>query len=436
MIKKVLITSALVASVSASAFADSSNYAPQVTLGGSLDTQVGYVKQRNDFRYSDPQSESSSKLTDHAIVNDTKLWLDIQGRADSGFEYGGLIKLYADTSNAKEEALSGDTNSQAEQTMAYVEGMFGRVEFGNYVGVGDTMKVDAATFASATGGIDGDAKYWWNNNSMANWINNGNQDMVRYIFLTSPNLPTDDLGTVGIKGKNAGKISYYTPNFSGFMAGVTYTPDIQVYGTIYEAKTVTKTIPYSASAGSPYTMELPVYKNIFTGGLYYEDMFEQFGVKASVTGEVGSPKKYNNNGDITIINRKLRAWQAGINLSYMGYTIGGSYGNWGKSMLTVDSSAKSTKYYTLGAGYEYGPFSTSLTYFNSARGLQPESGKRNKLQLVSFGLDYKLAPGLMPYAEVTWFQNKDRDLNTAVTPNTYYDSNKGTVFLLGSKLQF
>lgn len=63
MIKKVLLTSALVASFAATANAgDSSEVSgPQVTLGGSLDTQLGYVQQKKAFRHKDPSNEKTDR---------------------------------------------------------------------------------------------------------------------------------------------------------------------------------------------------------------------------------------------------------------------------------------------------------------------------------------------------------------------------------------
>ena len=52
---------------------------------------------------------------------------------------------------------------------------------------------------------------------------------------------------------------------------------------------------------------------------------------------------------------------------------------------------------------------------------------KNKFDDVSVGVDYKLAPGLTPYAEVTWY-----DENPVGTVN----DNKGTVVIVGTQLNF
>ncbi|MBA8667412.1 porin [Holosporaceae bacterium 'Namur'] len=421
MIKKVLLTSALVASFAATANAgDSSEVSgPQVTLGGSLDTQLGYAQQKKAFRHKDPSNTATSKLNNHSLVNDTKISIKIDGEFESGLKYGGAIKLNADTSKAKEDFFGkDDTNSKAEQTMAYVEGAFGRIEMGNYHGASHAMHVGAP-------GRGSEARYWINPNTSSKVVGTATdpqttQDSLVTNFLTAPNLPTNELGLVGNKGRNAGKVSYFTPSFSGIMIGLSYTPDVQSYGTVAQARGVTT----SVTSGQ-------AFKNVFEAGLKYEYMFDQVAVKAGVTGQAGDSKKVNDGTNLNKTYRSLRAWNAGLNLNFMGVTLGGSYGDWGKSTVAKNSSVKGTKYWTLGAGYAFGPADVSLTYVNTQKGVVANA-KRNKLEMLSLELGYTLAPGLMPYAEVTCFKAKDNRPNGA----SNYANNKGTVFLLGSKLQF
>ena len=52
---------------------------------------------------------------------------------------------------------------------------------------------------------------------------------------------------------------------------------------------------------------------------------------------------------------------------------------------------------------------------------------RTSLTTYHVGVDYKLAPGLTPYAEVTWY-----DENAVSTIN----DNKGYVVIIGTQLNF
>jgi hypothetical protein len=439
MIKKVLLTTAIVAGFASSAAADC---LPKVTLGGYLDTQVGFRDQRSRWKYEDGSQFSTdfystgNRRNDYAIVNDTKLMLGIDGKSDMGFGYGGKIVLFSDTSKAKEEFskrayFDGERSDSsrfenAAQVMMFLEGMFGRFEGGNHHGASAAMQVDAASLARATGGVDGDARYWWHERAHSSQYTSN-------VFLETPNLPTNEIGRYGITGKNAAKVTYYTPNFNGFTAGVSFIPDLQSHGSIANQAPVTKTLSSSSTSGGwPF-------KNIWEGGLHYEGMADQFSIKAALLGQLGESKHLNNAGVHTDANKDLKAWEAGINVGFSGITLGASYGSWGKSGTVTTEGSKGTHYWTLGGAYEFNQFGASLTYFNSRNGFGTSGdaanqySKANKLETLSFGVDYKLAPGLLPYAEVTGFKFKDYGTQSN---GASHEGNKGTIVLVGSKLSF
>jgi hypothetical protein len=209
---KFLITTALVASFATSAMA-----APEMTVNGTIDSKFANTSQRDAFRSND----AGKKLSNNNIATDAYLNFNIKGEVKSGLKYGGLIKLNANTSKSKKEMFAvGDDKSIAEQVMAYLESDYGRVEVGNYTGVSESMKVNAGTFASATGGINGDSQYYWNASTADK--TDDNTKNTKYAFLQTANLPTNELGTFGLRGVNAAKLNYYTPEFSGFRFGATF----------------------------------------------------------------------------------------------------------------------------------------------------------------------------------------------------------------------
>lgn len=455
MKKTILMSAAIVAGVAGSA---SASCAPKVTLGGSLDTQVGFRKQENAFEYEKPNNilaasgaHLSNKLNDFAIVNDTKVMIGVDGKTEM-FAYGAKVTLFSDTSKAKEEF--GDSDSRnAKETMAFFEGNFGRFEVGSTEGATKKMQVGAQTLARATGGVDGDARYWWNPRTFRTDVSADSTTFAapatRLVFLETPNLPTNEIGKHGVRGKNAAKISYYTPNFSGFMIGASYIPDLQAHGSIAQSGSTTKTI--SAVETTELNWNARPYRSIFEGGVHYEGMFDQISVKAAVLAQTGSAKKELDTGTgiTSKTHKSLRAYEAGMNASYMGFSLGGSYGYWGQSgtrSTPTDGSAHKTRYYTLGAAYEYGPYGISLTYMNSENGYDVGATavrKANKLDVISLGMDYKVAPGLMPYLEVTTFDMKDKKVDGAVgygdgptSTGLATKSNDGYVVMLGTKLVF
>ncbi|MCE2993379.1 MAG: porin [Alphaproteobacteria bacterium] len=417
---KIALASAVLAAGVASV-ASAHDRAPTVTLGGSIDTQFGYQSQKSGFNTAGSTTNQRSK---HGLVNDTKVHVKADAHK-GGLKYGGKIVLNTDTSNSK----VGES-SVANQTMMFVESSFGRMEAGSYTGAYDALHVGARRLASATGGIDGDWSYWVNTDvDLAATASNT-------VLPVNPGLPTEFDRS---HKQNASKLTYFTPTFAGFKAGVTWTPDTEQHGT------VNNLVGLSKDFTSTNTIDqVTGYKNVFQGGFNYHHKFDKVTWKFSALGEAGKAKKVVNTN--TYSRHDLRAWELGASAHYMGFGLGGAYGDWGKSgllktrnaagVISSYQGAKAGKYWNVAANYEHNHFSASLGYMAAETGGFGLSGttydtRKGKSDVVSFGVDYKLAPGFMPYAEVTHFKLQNK---TVVAPTA--GKNSGTVFLAGSKLHF
>jgi predicted porin len=363
---------------------------PKVTLGGVADFQVGVVNEDLD-----------TNQRSQAFRSDTELTFRVDGKTDGGLGYGGGVDVETDTT-----ADSDNQGTNASKTFVYLSGdNWGRFEGGSTTGVAAAMKVDASRIARATGGIDGDFRYFLDSATNA----------VGTHVIATPELPLDygfdgvytNSGTFGDEGlENANKVSYYTPRFAGFQLGVSYLVDTQ------RGQTVNRN-DIGATAATDSLVE-----NVFEGGISYEGKFSDVGFAAAVTGTTG---------DATVATTEdLQAWNAGVKFSYMGFSVAGSYGDWGDSLrVTGESAFDDNDYFTVGAAYETGPFGVSVTYLDST--YQSTATVDNEFQNISVGVDYKLAPGLTPYAEVSFIDN---DVATAAADND------GTVFIAGTQLSF
>ena len=415
---KFLVTTALVASFATSAMAESD---AKLSVNGTIDSKFANTSQRDAFRSND----AGKKLSNNNIATDAYLNFNIKGEVKSGLKYGGLIKLNANTSKSKKEMYDNDGKSSiAEQVMAYLESGYGRVEVGNYTGVAESMKVNAGTFASATGGINGDSQYYWNASTMENKKDAAGNDVkdaagnvikvkTKTAFLQTANLPTNELGTFGLRGVNAAKLNYYTPEFSGFRFGATFTPNTKVHGT---ASSVTSVVKDNTG-----------FKNVFETGLSYTSEIKDVGVKFAVVSEFGK----NQEKDV----KNLRAYEVGTNLSYKGFTVGGSYGDWGKYGSSNAVEFGKTSYWTAGVGYANGPISASLTHLQGKKGIEKvgDNKTHNKLRNTVIGVDCKVAPGILPYVEFSSFKmNQASQASEANKDN----NNKGHIFMTGVKLSF
>lgn len=362
---------------------------PKVTVGGDADFQMGWVNEDLD-----------TGLRSQSFRSQTELKFRVDGKSDSGLGYGGGIDLNADTS-----AAMTNGGADANRTFIYVDGNWGRFEMGSDVGAQQTMKVDTTNIARATGGLD------WRR-----FVNSASGTATN-IFWAAPVLDIQyGVPAAGFLGnqydENLSKVTYYSPKFSGFQLGVSYLVDNTSTGQV-----VNRTSGAGTTAGT-VVGALPAFENIWTGGLSYDGKWDQVSIALAVTGERGN--------STAAAVEDLRTWNAGAKFGYMGFAVAGSWGNIGDSGRATGTANDDVSYWTLGGSYETGPFGASLTWFNSTYEIAGTTTE-NELNNWTFGVDYKLAPGLTPYAEVTVFE---QDSPTAALDND------GTVFIAGTQLSF
>lgn len=443
------------------------------------------------------QPGTHNNMNNLDVTNEAEIRVKVVG-SDLGIKYGGVVQL---ESNINTTPFGSSLT--VDKAYIFTESMIGKLEFGNNVATDQTMKVGPGTFARGVGGINGqylqyvnlpmlaDASqlgisrigncngYQVNNSGNVTGSGSNCSNIKLPSFILIPQLPIasggyaqsfydqtkngnygalssasgyefnkpNSLISDGSFGDmvNATKISYYTPRYSGLQLGVSVTPDAG-----------------NASTASVYTgNNVSNIKDVVSYGLNYSDSFGNIGLAISGTGEFG---KYEQLGS-GVARNNLQAYELGVVTTYLGFTVGASYGIWGKSLqpksgiyscqynpvvpianqdcssATVAGSAfNSANYWTLGSAYQFGPFATSLTYINS-------QFQNNRYNALSWDVDYKMAKGLMPYFEVTKFafkanQAKYLDNGVVVNQNTLPNSaqqiqnNSGYVVLAGLLLSF
>ena len=393
-------------------------------IGGSVDVQYGNVSQEKEFR---KDLKTDKKYSKGSLFNSSSLKFNIDSKNDNGLKYGAFLKLNADIEGDKE--LKG----AAKEAKIYIEGSYGKVEIGSTAPVGGAMEVNSYSSARATGGLDGDWEDWLKNGGVI-----AGNEAFSDGFLTAPQL------LMGFDESNkANKINYFIPKFNGFSFGISYTPDSKAKGNSEQVVGVTKDF-----GGG--------YRNVWQPTVKYEKSFDNAAKFATaVLGEFGSAKDYPSYDETntTPIKRKdLRAWQVGASIEYSGFTVAGSYGDFGKSGTrkedTIKDNKYDAKYWSLGSAYSTDKYGISINYMQSKRagfifGKDKDTVTNsanstqdyNKFEAVSIGADYQVMPGFMPYIEATRFKFKENKSKT-FNGNNNANFNKGTVFLAGTKISF
>lgn len=424
----------------------------KVKLGGRLDTMAGFVKESPNYHTTNPGNPSGAQTFSRSgIVNDTKIDINIDGKAMSNIKYGGLIRLNADTSPS-----TGGEASIGDKTMFYIQhDKIGQLQAGNMPGAHALFEMDTVNFNKGTWGVDGFAMKWISDRTMkvANIFNKTLPDLpempanllaaqgltsvpqtASIEFIISPNLMTN---YSGLYYSDAPKVNLLTQPIKELTIGFTYIDNLDSHGSI---------AGMSAKSGGPTDAERATrpasFRNILGFGAMIEKQLNDWHVKANVSGEIGKAK--------VVGFRDLKAYEAGLKVAYKTLHIGGSFGSWGKS-LTDKTPAKGAKqgsqYWTIGAGHQISKFGYSLTYMQSKKaggveivgsqvlktGLATFYSKNefsdfsyNKFNNLVLDVDYQVATGFLAYTGLSKFRFKESGGNT----------NKGHVLLIGTRLLF
>ena len=297
-------TSALVA---AGLFAGSAQAAEpiQVKVGGFMNQWFGYSN--NDI----DNVQKFDQWSNSEIVFSGKSTLD------NGLTVGLNVQLEANT-----------TADQIDESYAFVEGSFGRFLIGS--------KDDAANLqhvAAPNVGLP---------------INDGDVDQL-IVNPTGSSIEQTVFGSTYITpaGDNDGqKITYFTPRFSGFQLGVSYLPDVDPTG----------------GDRNSLVLDTASYTDGFSVGVNYTNSFSGVDVAASAGYYyAGAP-----DGLVDVVAGgsvdNFKAYSAGLNLGFGGFTVGGSYADITDGVISGTRTTEGNAF-DVGASYETGALGASLTYF-------------------------------------------------------------------------
>ena len=408
--------------------------------------------------------DSKAKLPVSTTIDDTKLKLEALFNFQSGFSSQNHLA-------AKDKFVSGDRKKLAFYTEAffgatfehdngdliygakialipttkaktsasyngshiYLKSDFGKVELGSPYDAGSKLRIVADDIAAG-----GDWSRYANFDGSNMQYKGLPVDSIYYkeyffdsVFRTKINQSND-------RFEPSRKISYYTPEYRGFNFGISYIPDSGNSGgaTISPTSAGLSTVPLPDTENT-YVINRNVTDAFSLGGSYKHNLDENVAIKVALTGEYGKSagkiKLVQDKGapnEVTINQYKLsdlKTFNLGAVLTYGNFSYSASYGTLGKSLTSKEfnKTGQNRRYYNGAVVYGQGPIKTSISYFKSNQ-------FKNILNSVTVGSEYKLAPGLVPYAEVSCFNVRGRP---SFYPEAPIRKTKGTVAVLGAKLK-
>ena len=349
--KKLLLTTALVgvAFTAAPAMAEVS-----LGLGGHF---KGYMT------YNDQDETAGQDLNKVDILRDTEIHFTGETTLDNGLTVG----FHAESNT------NGGENGDFEESYLYFAGNWGRVNFGAEDGAQYLLQVAAP---AADTNVDGIRQY----------INPLNVDGLGFAL----DYAADASGY-------ADKITYITPVFSGFQAGVSYTPEVS---------STTDVNGYAGPFGVRDNADA-FFGDAYEGALRYEGQFDAARVSLG--------------GGFTFVEAEAaglddrEGWNVGANVGFGPFNVGAAYVTDNNATDDADSDT-----WVVGADYTTGPFVIGASYLN-----RDDDGADFEADRYSAGVTYTYGPGMSFRGSVHHVQ---ADLGA--------DDLDGTSVLLGTQVNF
>ena len=338
---KKLLTSAAVLALVAAAPAHAEGL--KLDIGGEF---YGYALATDQ----DEAVAVSDDLRGFDFRKETELHFSGEVTLDNGLTVGAHFETDADIE---------ENGSLFEESYVYFSGNWGRVNFGEEDGAAYLMQVSAP---SADSNIDG----------LRSYINTFDLGGAAAGQAYTSNRLTYD---TNVSGK-ANKLTYFTPVFNGFQAGVTFTPS------------VTDGFPDGLAAVATDNDD-DEYGSSYEVAVRYEGDWDGVGVNA------GAGFAHANQEDDTGaagITDDRAAWNVGLDLDIGAFGIGASY--------SEDNNGRSTNGDTeilvVGADYTTGAYKLGLSYYD--REDEAGSGLGNtvdtEISRVTGGVSYEYGPGM------------------------------------------
>lgn len=288
---------------------------------------------------------STPTSTGRDFAQEATLTVGTQAVTAFGMAYGTVIRLKSAT----------DSSFSADETSLYAESRFGRIELGDNDGASDVLSIHMPTVG--IGQING--KY------------------VEFVpFASRPSGNIKDTGGGIFKpldSDDATKISYFSPRLAGFQAGFSYAPEADHQSDGEE-------VQLSVLDGKQ--------RNFIEAGLHYRTEIDAMRFRAAFTATQAWAKTGAGRDDVS-------AWGAGLQTSYKGVTVGGSFTDNGNSNQFAGGSGDSETAWTLGLTFRKNAWDVGMNYaredYQRAGGRDNAGGNYSALVL---GGSYRITQGL------------------------------------------
>lgn len=370
--------------------------------------------------FIDQDTATNQEEREFDILRNTELHFTGETTLDNGLTVGYHFETEGDNNDSLD----------VEESYAYFSGGWGRVNFGAEDGAAYLLQVEAP---SADGNVDGIRQY----------IDGVNYDLAPgtigavfdgftgtdALIVANTAAATDDVRAIGaldFAGTGEGdfdlfafdyddditsysnKLTYLTPIFGGFQAGVSYTPDVDRE----DANDDTTGVNSDDTAGD--------YGDAYEIAARYEGQFDGFGVIVGAGFSHAELEEDQNlvyvdtsgdgaftAGTDTVVSARddRQSWNAGIDLDIGPFGVGVAYV---EDDLGVDNGAD-RETIAVGADYTTGPFKLGASYYTQDQETEAFLGDGSgdlETDRYTGGVVYTYGPGMTFRGSVSYIEHE------------------------------
>ena len=306
----------------------------------------GYMN--NYFAVGENDPDDGTDYAPTGLFSDGEVWFTGEFTADNGLTFGANVQL---------ESFGG-TADQIDENFGYINGGFGRFQFGS-----ENTAAYLMHFAAPSVGVPVNT----------GWVTS---------FIAQPAGHTAGFRTPGLStyvdpGNDENVLTYFTPRFFGFQLGGSYQPAVVFTGEGLNA-------PVFANENTQYNNGVSIGLN-FVETLGSVDLAISGGYRRAEAPD-------NAIGGVNPDD--LEQVSFGATVGFAGLTIGGSYANETEGRIRGAGISSEGYSYDVGASYSNGPWTFGLLYFHGREEGSLAVGGDNTLDTASAAVEYVLAPGV------------------------------------------
>lgn len=293
--------------------------------------------------------DDTAGAREFGLVRDTEIHFTGEATSDNGLTVGVHYEL------ALAGGAAAGSDVDTDEAYAYFAGNWGRFNLGKEDGAAYLLQVAAP---SADSNIDGLRTQIQGVNTLTAF---GGLDYDHADF------------------RGAQRLTYLTPKFSGFQAGISYAAENDDNATVGGGSF----LGLGADTAN-------AFENLMEAGVRWDGEFEGFGLSAGAgysTAEVqlAGAGAGAFTGDVD-------TWNAGLNVAFSGFSVGGAYLNTDADRGPVAGDVEETKTWVLGAAWDNGPYHVGASYLDQSNDLT--GGGSSDADRWTLGAGYTYGPGM------------------------------------------